>query len=188
MLLLGDEQRRWRMLDLETELGITASALLVNVRVLLAGKITLLFQDGSPSTAIFYWVLGSINPLFSGVQWWMVVCVSPASLMKPGEEDTGLYHTQCSVHCEPLSPHEQSHGGGTGHSPVLTRLGKLFLLYAYPLQSHPHFSFDISFFEKSVSITFLSCLWRLKCSLFTGQEENSWGKRERQVREGKCSL
>jgi len=42
------------MLDFKSELDITAFALLVNVRVLLAGKNTLLFQDGSPITAMFY--------------------------------------------------------------------------------------------------------------------------------------
>lgn len=98
--LLVKEQRRWRTLDLESELDITASALLVNVRVLLAGKTTLLFRDGSSITAIFYWSLWTINPLFSGIQWWMQMWVSPASLRNPSEEDIGHCLTWCWVPCE----------------------------------------------------------------------------------------
>lgn len=150
------------MLDFKSELDIAASVLLVNVRVLLAGKNTLLFQDGSPITAIFYWFLWTINPLFSGIQWWMVMWVSRASLMKSGEEDTGYHLARCSVQREPSPLGEKSRtiswwcGMNCGHLCVQPRLGKLFLFCAYPLQSHPHFSFDISFL-----------FWEMyKCSIY----------------------
>lgn len=193
--LPGNQQWRWRTLDFESELDITASALLVNVRVLLARKATLLFQDGSPTTAIFYWFLWTINPLLSGIQWWMVMWVSTASMMKPGEEDTGCFLGQFSAQCEPSPPSEKSWiiswwwDVNCVHPCVQPRLGKLFLLCAYPLQRHPRFSFDISllFWEMyKCSISFL--LRRFDCRLFTGQEESSQGERGRQVKEGKCSL
>lgn len=137
---------------------MAASALLVNVRVLLAGK-NQLFQDGSPITAIFYWFLWSINPLFSGIQWRMVMWVSPASLMKPDEENTGWYLAHCSVQRDPSPPGEKSWtiswwwDVNCGHPCVQPRLGKLFLLCAYPLQSHPHFSLTyIYFFEKCINV------------------------------------
>lgn len=96
------------MLSFVSELDIAVFALLVNVRVLLAGKYAVLFQDCSPITGIVYWFFWTINPLFSGMQWWMVMWVNPASPMKPAEVDPESYITLCSVQGEPLPAGENS--------------------------------------------------------------------------------
>lgn len=46
----------------------------------------------------------------------------------------------------------------------------------------------IPFFEKCIHIASLAYLGRFNHNLFTGQEESSMEKIERQVKEGKCSL
>lgn len=104
-----------------------------------------------------------------------------------------LPSAQCSVsHCLQVKSPEPSCGGGTWtvaasvYSPGLGSSSSSVLILCKAILIF--LLIFLYFFEKCINVAFLSYLGRFNCNIFTGQEESSQGKRERQVREGKCSL
>ena len=104
-----------------------------------------------------------------------------------------LPRAQCSVtHRLQMESPEPSRGGGiwTVATPVYSPgLGSSSSSVLVLLQAIIIFHSTLNFFfKKCINVTFLSYLGRFDRNLFTGQEESIQGRRQRQVREGKCSL
>lgn len=149
-------------------------------------KTTLSFQDGSPMAAVFYWSLWAINPLFSGIQWQMLVWVGP------GETWWG----RCwAIPCSGLSAVWASTSRSDPSHLMWCAVSWDHLCVPwetlpYPSAKPPSFFiwYIPTFVKKLIDVVLLSYLGRVNHNLFTGQEECNKEKREECTREGKCGL